>query len=263
MIGIYKITNMLNDLSYIGQSVDITRRWNDHRSRAFNEKSKDYYIPLYKEIRKYGINNFKFEVIEECTKEQLNEKEQYWINFYDSFFNGYNESVGGSIHCRRSNISKEKIIGVINDLKNTNMLHREIAERWDISAEMVQGINTGRYWKHNILYPIQKRVLSFGHACNNANREYKTKEAYIHKCKTCGKDFETYDKNQIYCSHECCSLSQRKVERPSKDELLKLIKTTSFLQIGKLYGVSDNAVRKWCKYYELPYKQKEIKYLKD
>ena len=52
-------------------------------------------------------------------------------------------------------IYKEKIIGVINDLLNTNMLHREIAEKWNISTEMVQGINTGRYWyQENKNYPL-------------------------------------------------------------------------------------------------------------
>ena len=262
MVGIYKIENKLNGLTYIGQSTNIYKRWTNHKCSAFRENSKDYNIPLYKDFRKYGLDNFKFEIIEECLKEELNEREQYWIQEYDSFFNGYNESVGGSVHCRLSNISKEKIIGVITDLMNTDMLHKEIAEKWDVSTEMVQGINTGRYWKHNVLYPIQKKVLTSGHVCKNANREYKSKEPYTYKCKMCGKEFETYDKNQIYCSHECCSLSQRKVERPSKDELLELIKTTSFLQIGKLYDVSDNAIRKWCKYYELPYRKKDIKHLK-
>lgn len=51
---------------------------------------------------------------------------------------------------------------------------------------------------------------------------------------------------------------QRKVERPSKEELEVLIKTESFLEIGRKYGVSDNAIRKWCKMYDLPYTKKEI-----
>ena len=259
MVGIYKIVNKLNGLTYVGQSINIYKRWTNHKSSAFRENSKDYNIPLYKDFRKYGLDNFEFEIIEECLKEELNEKEQYWIKEYNSFFNGYNESVGGLVHCRRSNISKDKIIGVITDLRNTDMSHKDIADKWNISVEMVQGINTGRYWNHDTLYPIQKKTLSYGHICKNTNREYKSKDPYLYECKTCGKKFETYDKDQIYCSHECCSLSQRKVDRPSKEELLELIKTTSFLQIGKLYGVSDNAIRKWCKYYNLPYKKKDIK----
>ena len=80
-------------------------------------------------------------------------------------------------------------------------------------------------------------------------------------CPICKKEFFNVCSSVIYCSHECSSMSQRKVIRPSKDELFELIKTTSFLQIGKIFGVSDNAVRKWCKDYELPYRKSDIKIL--
>lgn len=83
------------------------------------------------------------------------------------------------------------------------------------------------------------------------------------KCNHCDKEFE-YEKGNSkghYCSNKCFSLSQRRVERPTKDELLNLIKTESFLEIGRMYGVSDNAIRKWCKEYGLPRTKKEIKNL--
>jgi len=245
MTGIYKITNLLNGLVYVGQSINIDKRWMNHKNNGFNPNSKDYNIPLYQDFRKYGLEHFAFEVIEECLQEELNDKEQYWIEYYNSFFNGYNESVGGTVHCRYSGISKEKIIGVIMDLKTTNMTHGEIAKKWDISTEMVQGINTGRYWRHNISYPIQ--ITS-----------KRQKKIYNYKCKICNNDFETDDINQIYCSHKCSSLSQRKTKRPSKEELFDLITTTSFVKIGERYNVSDNAVRKWCKSYGLPDKHKDI-----
>lgn len=59
MIGIYKITNLINNHSYVGQSVDISRRWNAHKEEAKKEKSDKFDYPLYRAIRKYGINNFK------------------------------------------------------------------------------------------------------------------------------------------------------------------------------------------------------------
>ena len=55
------------------------------------------------------------------------------------------------------------------------------------------------------------------------------------------------------------SLAQRKVERPAKDELLELVKAYSFNSLGKRFGVSDKTISKWCKYYNLPYKKKDIK----
>ena len=66
------------------------------------------------------------------------------------------------------------------------------------------------------------------------------------------------------CNHRCknCYLEYHSLHIPKKEELLNLITTMSFLQIGKIYGVSDNAVRKWCKKYDLPFKYKDIKLLR-
>lgn len=66
-------------------------------------------------------------------------------------------------------------------------------------------------------------------------------------CKMCNKTLNNSQK--FYCSDECNHLNQRRVERPTKEELEKLVWQYSMLQLGKMYGVSDNAVRKWCKSY--------------
>ncbi len=91
MIGIYKITNTINDKCYIGQSKDIKARWAKHLSAY--KSSPDW--ELYRAFKKYGISAFKFEIIEECSIEALNEREIYWIAQYDSFNNGYNMTLGG------------------------------------------------------------------------------------------------------------------------------------------------------------------------
>ena len=72
-------------------------------------------------------------------------------------------------------------------------------------------------------------------------------------CKNCGKQIY----NSGYCSN-CIAFKKRKVERPPRDVLKKEIRENSFLSLGKQYGVSDNAIRKWCKSENLPYKKKEI-----
>lgn len=154
MTGIYKITNKDNGKSYIGQSVDIVKRWSAHRTRPFKSSCNEYDSPLYRAIRKYGLDNFIFEVVEKCEIDLLNSREKYWIEYYDTFFSGYNQGIGGNT--RRTFAEKEKIIGIIHELETTNLLHREIAKKYNISVEMVQGINTGRYWRHNREYPIQK-----------------------------------------------------------------------------------------------------------
>lgn len=92
MIGIYKIENLLNGKVYIGQSVNIEKRWQDHKNRA---KSHTASYTITNAMNKYGIDNFSFEVIEQCPIEELDSKEQYWIAYYDSYKNGYNETIGG------------------------------------------------------------------------------------------------------------------------------------------------------------------------
>lgn len=93
MVGIYKITNNINNNCYIGQSIHIEERWKEHKSEYnWGRENKK---PLYLAFKKYGIENFSFEIIEECKPEQLNLKEQYWIDYYDSYNNGYNMTSGG------------------------------------------------------------------------------------------------------------------------------------------------------------------------
>ena len=62
MIGIYKITNKINGHCYIGQSIDIQRRWACHKNSAIREKSSSHNYPLQKAMRKYGIDNFELEI---------------------------------------------------------------------------------------------------------------------------------------------------------------------------------------------------------
>ena len=86
--GIYKVTNKVNGKVYIGQSVDIGRRWRQHMTAEDD-------IYFHKAIQKYGVENFEWEVIEKCKKSELDERESYWIEYYDSYNKGYNCTKGG------------------------------------------------------------------------------------------------------------------------------------------------------------------------
>lgn len=98
--GIYKITNKINGHSYIGLSKDIERRFSDHKSKAIHsDKKEDLDKALYRAMRKYGIDNFSYEIIEECPEEKLKEREIYWISYYNTYQNreDYNETPGGDL----------------------------------------------------------------------------------------------------------------------------------------------------------------------
>jgi len=89
MIGIYKITSPSNKV-YIGQSINVENRWK-YFYRTLNCKAQP---KLFNSLKKYGWEQHKFEIIEECTKEQLNEKEIYWGNFYNVLTEGLNCKLG-------------------------------------------------------------------------------------------------------------------------------------------------------------------------
>jgi len=90
MIGIYKITSPSGRI-YIGQSVDIDTRWIYYRNLTCKSQPK-----IYNSLKKYGAENHIFEIIEECGLEELNNKEGYWQDFYNSIHEGLN--------CRRQSI---------------------------------------------------------------------------------------------------------------------------------------------------------------
>lgn len=92
--GIYKIQNKINNKVYIGQSVDIEKRWTVHK-RLLNQ-NKHHNNHLQNAWNKYTEKNFIFTIIEECSIDLLNNKEQYWIEVNDSYNNGYNLDKGGS-----------------------------------------------------------------------------------------------------------------------------------------------------------------------
>lgn len=80
---------------------------------------------------------------------------------------------------------------------------------------------------------------------------HKDKPLGVDKCGVCGRDFYKLKLEQKYCSDKCGRLSRRVTERPNKEELGNLIENNSWCAIGRMYNVSDNAVRKWAKQYDI------------
>lgn len=93
--GVYKITNQKDGLCYIGQAVDLARRWKDHAKCGLGIDTPAS-NKLYKAMIEDGLWNFSFEVLEECPSAQLNEKEKYYIQLYKSYEFGYNSNKGVS-----------------------------------------------------------------------------------------------------------------------------------------------------------------------
>lgn len=174
MIGIYKITNKINNKVYIGQSVHIEIRFTEHKTIANNNNHHCYEYPLYRAIRKYGIENFVFEILEETTIENLTDREQYYINKFNSLVpNGYNQenaldSKKGE-DCNFAVLTNAQANTIVDLLLNSNLLMKDIATMFNVSDSCVEDINKGRRRvRDNINYPIRQNAKSFAHSGENS-----------------------------------------------------------------------------------------------
>lgn len=156
--SIYKITNKINGHAYIGQTIKpINRRWNEHKCGARYPK-----MVVSRAIKKYGPENFNIEEI--CTsfdKEELNQKETYFINFYNTLVpNGYNTEQTGFSHGPRPESVKDKI------RKSWTVERREIYSKLNKGHKCTVG-NTSRrfpilviHLSSGIQYPFEYNELA-------------------------------------------------------------------------------------------------------
>lgn len=151
-IGIYKIENTINKKVYIGQSKNIYKRWYCHRS---DYRNKNY--PIYQAMRKYGIENFLFSIVEECSIENLSDREDYWISCYNSYVPyGYNISKAETHWTNRT--IPEKYSNIIKDILESSLSLKEIARKYELSEIQISRINNGKAWRvDNLDYPLRKR----------------------------------------------------------------------------------------------------------
>lgn len=116
---IYKITNIVNNKSYIGKTQKtITQRWKEHCQECY--RLQENHRPLYAAMNKHGIENFSIETLEECPLEILNEREKYWIEYFGSFKYGYNATIGGD---GKQYADYELIIQLYNSGKTNKEIH--------------------------------------------------------------------------------------------------------------------------------------------
>lgn len=181
--GIYMIKNKKTGQIYIGQSINIERRWNFH----YNNK-KSY---IDRAINKYGIDNFIFKIIEELPKDSLllNEREEYWINYYDSYNNKqhYNLTPGGDFCPMKIPEIAQKMCGKNNpSYGGLSIEHRQkISNSMSGKKNPMYGVR--RYGKDNPMYGVHR------YGKDNPNTKYTIWDnlcCYYGKSKMFNKDRE-------------------------------------------------------------------------
>ncbi len=181
MIGIYKITNKTNGKGYVGQSNNINRRFSEH---CWKKE-----IPIDKAIQKYGKENFIFEVLEECSLDELDSKEVYWIEKEGAFKNGYNCNIGGEQATSgegngRSKLSVEDIMTIRKAYSN----HKPQKDIYEVFKDKVsfghfQNVWQGRIWSHimpEVFTDENKKYYVYENSCgSNSNTSAFSNEDII------------------------------------------------------------------------------------
>lgn len=133
---IYKITNTINGKSYIGQTIqNVKERFYQHCATKCSKAVSN--MAIHRAIKKYGKSNFTVEVIEEIDSTNLNDRERYWIRYYDSYNNGYNSTEGGQDGIKLfKNLDTESIV---REYKSGKSL-REIGRLFNVDKQTIKDL---------------------------------------------------------------------------------------------------------------------------
>lgn len=275
MYYIYKFTNKKNGKHYIGQTNNLQKRYNGHKSESFNPKASGYWLPFHCAIRKYGIENFSFDILEEImdgeSQNFINEREQYFIQYYNSLKdnNGYNVTIGGD-GCPKPPLSYEEKLErsklftgkEIQDIQQRLLNDEEFDDIEKIYSPKLKrtflvNINTGtNFYNPDFNYPLKKNaksrfsqkeiqeiktMIKQGLTYKTIQDKFDIKSPGYISMINSGKYF--YDKNETY---PLCDKQGKKAQNEAWVEQIRqeiLNTSTPLLQIAKKFNKSYATVK--------------------
>ena len=239
--GVYIIKNLKNEKVYVGQSVDIKSRWRTHKRELNNNSHKN--IKLQNAWNKYGRDNFSFEVILTCSKEELNSNEKYYVTKYNSYKDGYNMTFGGNdntsypkefgekISNTRNNFSKEKKEEIRK--KNLEVHMEECIPIYQLDLEG----NVLKLWQSTRLAAHTLGIYqSCIQNCLNLKRRTYKNSIWIRE-----KDFESFDINNY---RKCGTQPRTIIQRNVDGEIIKIWKSANS---ASKEGFDCSAIIRCCK----------------
>lgn len=155
---IYKFTNRVNNKVYIGQTTQsLEQRVNRHLQQLNDETY------FHRALKKYGINNFNIEIIEQnIPLNELDNREIFWIKYYDSYYTsnkGYNLTKGGQWGTSSQLICGSAETEIKDLIKNSQLTFKQIGDLFGVSLGCISNINTGKtFYEDNLDYPIRDTI---------------------------------------------------------------------------------------------------------
>lgn len=253
---IYKITNLVNGKIYIGQTiVPIEQRFQKH---CWGTSDKDSYhknMAIKQAIRKYGKNNFRIDLVENCDISQLDEREIYWINYYDSYNNGYNCTLGGQKTARKQYKLSEKEESQVLNLRRQRYTLKQIAELFNVDKTTISNICK----RHNV------KIESVRNLSNRIDLEkfkYLIEDKKM-KCMDIAKilgisrsSVINYAKSHnLNLANDINSRFHNRLESKINNiAFIEFLKTKPALKtIAKHFHISRNSVRKYINFHHIEY----------
>ena len=183
--GIYTITHIESGKVYVGLSVDIKSRWKQHRSFVKTNRRS----AIYSAIRKYGLHAFRFEVVEECSQDVLEQREQYWIAKLDSYNNGYNLTAGGESNKVVSEATRKKIsMALTGKIQSKELVEKRASklrgmkrtpEQNKAKSELMKGVGKGRKLPEWVKEKIGKPFLGKKHSAKSIQKMSDAKKGTV------------------------------------------------------------------------------------
>lgn len=258
---IYKYTNLINNKVYIGQTKQSLKNRHRHHLSTLNDGTY-----FHRAMLKYGIENFKMELIEDNIPfENLDEREKYWIKYYDSFYTtgkGYNLTEGGQWGSGTQILTTKQAEEIQQKIIESNCSFVELAKIYNVSTSCISDINTGRsFYNINLKYPLRT-------GREHSELNYETSLVIIKDLLNTKKTFNQIAKeNNVkpytigiinrglhsYCPNDV-SYPLRKTEQKytsnnilTKQQVIQIIYEICFtektlVEIGKQFGIAKNTI---------------------
>lgn len=191
MIGyIYKITNLINGYAYIGQTIQkLTDRWAAHCRKGSSKAEANMVVK--KAIQKYGKQNFTFEVLEECEKDLLDSREQYYIELYSTYVNGYNSTKGG-----QNQGTSMKLLGSLEEIAELylqGLSLAKIADKYNVDKATIKhtlergGIQlrkrTPRKFSDALIKQVKRELEMGNKSYSQLSKQYGVSVTYLCQLK--------------------------------------------------------------------------------
>lgn len=274
---IYKITNLINNKVYIGQTKYTAELRLQGHLRDMTRPEKSEY-PLYRAFRKYGLQNFRLDILEDCPNDSLDEREIHYIKFYNTYYNGYNQTLGGQ-GTRSLELDNNQIVSEYREYNSMS----KVASLHNVTAHTIKmiliyngvKITSGNSNEEIGLIQLDKclRPLNYFESKQDAYKwmvdnyksdlkrstfYYYSKRAYENYGMALGYYWilsdDVYDEAiKKIITNKNLQGNSRNTYVPSADELRQVYKECSFNkeETGRHFGVTGTTIARWFKKYKI------------